>query len=302
MAKRKAPLQLLSPKNDFVFKQIFGDAKNTRPLESFLQATLELPAEEFQELSIIDPNMNPEHESDKLSILDVHVKMRSGKEVDIEIQTQVMPDMCNRLQYYTAKMLANQIQSGEKYSALSQVITIAIVDFTLWPDRKRYHHRFCMHEPEAEILYPDSMEIHTLELPKIPRDYDGSKLCDWLRFISSRTKKEFEFLAGKDTAMAEAYSRLMVLSQDEKERLRALAHEKFVRDHASRMQGAREEGLAEGLAKGEARAMQKIARQMLLRHTPVEEIAAITGLPEAEITRLSKRRATVRSEKKSRKK
>lgn len=282
----KTPLRLLSPKNDFVFKQLFGDAKHTKPLESFLQATLGLPEEEFAELLIIDPNMNPEHEDDKHSILDVHVRMRSGREVDVEIQTQSMPDMCNRLQYYTARLVTGQIQAGGDYGELPQSVTIAITDFRLWPGRGRYHHRFCLYEPDAEIPYPNSMEIHTLELPKLPADGDGSKLWEWLRFIASETRDEFEVLAGKDVAMAEAYGRLMELSQDEKSRLRALAHEKFVRDQANRMRGAR----MEGEARGEAAALKKVARQMLLRHMPVDAIAEMTGLTEPEIKRLSKGR------------
>ncbi len=60
-----APLDILSPKNDFVFKQIFGDAKNIDPLAAFLQAALELPEEEFEDLAIVDPNLNSEYDGDK---------------------------------------------------------------------------------------------------------------------------------------------------------------------------------------------------------------------------------------------
>ncbi len=302
MGKRKTPLPLLSPKNDFVFKQIFGDARHTRPLESFLQATLGFQPEEFAELAIVDPNLNPEHEDDKHSILDVRVKLRSGKEVDVEIQAHAMPDMHNRLQYYTARLVSGQMQSGEDYSVLPQSITIAITDFGMWPGKGRYHHRFYLYDPDAELPYPNSLEIHTLELPKLPKDGDGSKLWEWLRFISSKTRDEFEALAGKDDAMAEAYGRLVVLSEDEKERLRALAREKFARDHANRMRGAREEGLAKGLKKGRAEGraegraagraeiQEKVAREMLALQLPLDVIAKATELSEAEITRLGKRR------------
>ncbi len=42
-----ALIDILSPKNDFVFKQLFGDARHTAPLADFLQAVLGLPKEEF---------------------------------------------------------------------------------------------------------------------------------------------------------------------------------------------------------------------------------------------------------------
>ncbi|MDR3183744.1 MAG: Rpn family recombination-promoting nuclease/putative transposase [Planctomycetaceae bacterium] len=37
---------LLSPKSDIVFKLIFGDQRNADVLAAFLQAVLDLPAEE----------------------------------------------------------------------------------------------------------------------------------------------------------------------------------------------------------------------------------------------------------------
>ena len=56
----ETPSSILSPKNDFVFKQLFGDSAHIAPLAAFLQAALNLPAEEFVDLAIADPNLNQE--------------------------------------------------------------------------------------------------------------------------------------------------------------------------------------------------------------------------------------------------
>ncbi len=290
MAKAKKSLSLLSPKNDFVFKQIFGDSKNTRPLRSFLQATLKLPEELFAGLTIIDPNLNPEFEGDKACAFDVRIELRSGRMLDVEIQTIHAKDMSNRLQYYTAKMIAGQLKAGEGYSGLTQVITIVIADFVMWPENRLYHHGFLLYEPDARIMYPNSLEIHTLELPKIPMADDGSKLYNWLKFVSAKKQEEFELLAEKDTAMAEAYAKLKVLSADELTRLRAEYREKAIRDEEARRLFAAEDGFARGEARGEARSRKNIARKLLLRHTPVADVAEITGLSEAEVKRLAKPR------------
>ncbi len=95
-----APIDMLSPKNDFVFKQLFGDAQHTAILADFLQAVLGLPKEEFADLVIIDPNLNREYEDDKLCILDVRVTTSSGKDVDIEIQLQASSELYDRIQCY----------------------------------------------------------------------------------------------------------------------------------------------------------------------------------------------------------
>jgi predicted transposase/invertase (TIGR01784 family) len=282
-----APLDILSPKNDFVFKQLFGDAGEIAPLSAFLQAALGLPEEEFADLRIIDPTLNPEYGEDKRCILDVRVKTRSGRDVDVEIQVKRTREIFNRIQCYTAKMVAGQVKSGESYGNMPQSVAILIADFLLWENNSRYHHRFRLYEPDERIEYPNSMEIHMLELPKIPADGDDTKLCDWLKFISAETRDEFESLAGKDAAMAKAYARLMELSADEAMRLRADARAKWEWDNESRMQESREEGLAKGLAKGKAEERMQIIRQMLEMRMPVDVIAKATGLPEGEIERLS---------------
>jgi predicted transposase/invertase (TIGR01784 family) len=75
----------LSPRNDVVFKMIFGDTQDTRPLTDFLQSALTLPAEEYAEVFLADPHLQREHLDDKLGILDVRVKITTGQMIDIEI-------------------------------------------------------------------------------------------------------------------------------------------------------------------------------------------------------------------------
>ncbi len=270
---------ILSPKYDFVFKQLFGDANHTAPLEAFLQAALGLPAEEFVGLAVGDPNLNREHEDDKHCILDVRIKTRSGRNVDVEIQIKPTPELLDRIQVYTARMVAGQVKAGESYKGMAQSICIVITDFRMWDQDAQYHHRFRLYDPDAGMQYPNSMEIHSLELPKIPKDSDGTALWNWLKFISSETREEFASLAGKDTVMAEAYARLVELSADEQMRWRQESREKWEWDNAARMRQSR--------AEGEARKQAEIVRRMLQANIPFAEIAELTGCSMAEIEHLS---------------
>ncbi|MDR1490098.1 MAG: Rpn family recombination-promoting nuclease/putative transposase, partial [Desulfovibrio sp.] len=61
----------LSPVNDFVFRKIFGE--KVEILRDFLQAVLDLPVEEYQTLTVVDPNLEREYIDDKLGVLDVKV-------------------------------------------------------------------------------------------------------------------------------------------------------------------------------------------------------------------------------------
>ncbi len=289
-----APIDILSPKNDFVFKQLFGDARHTTILADFLQSVLHLPKEEFVGLVVVDPNLNREYKDDKLCILDVRVTTRSGRDVDVEIQLQPSSEFYDRIQCYVARMVAEKVNSGKSYR-LTQSISIVILDHLLLPGEKtRYHHRFRLYDSEAALEYPNSMEIHTLELPKIPLASDSTRLWKWLRFIASKTREEIMPLTEEDPVMSEALVKLLDMSGDLATRRRAEARAKFLWDQAARERDSREEGLAagraEGKAEGDAEASARIVHRMLQKNVPFAEIAEWTGCPLPEIERLSKER------------
>ena len=72
---------------------------------------------------------------------------------------------------------------------------------------------------------------------------------------------------------------LMELSEDERTRLIAEAYEKAHRDEASRVNWAREEGKHEQT--------KNIARKLLKRNIPIDEIVEATGLTIKEIEELN---------------
>ncbi len=77
--------KILSAKSDFIFKLIFGDDRNVDILAEFLSAVLDIPKEEYESITIIDPNLRMEFEEDKLGILDVKIHTKSKTVIDIEI-------------------------------------------------------------------------------------------------------------------------------------------------------------------------------------------------------------------------
>ena len=78
-------IKYLPPKSDFIFKKIFGDAKNTEILAAFLKSTLDIAPEEYEKIILTDTHINPVDERDKMGILDVKVQTKSGNFIDIEI-------------------------------------------------------------------------------------------------------------------------------------------------------------------------------------------------------------------------
>ena len=254
---REGGSSLLLLKNDVIFKKVFGDEKNKDILKAFLTAMLDLPPEEYDEIMISDPHLRVEAPGEKLGILDLYIKTKDGKQIDVEIQVARTPFMKERITGYTGKMLAVQLRAGEEYAKIKKVITIVILDYSLVSDSEHFHNKYRLYDSETGSLFTDVMEIHTLELKKVPPssappedDKKTERQIYWLRLIKAEREEEIEMLATKIPEIGEAYKVMKRLSQDEEMRLLYDSREKAIRDEQARLYGAREEGIEIGLEMG----------------------------------------------------
>ena len=265
---------VLSPRNDIVFKLIFGDAQDTSILTAFLKSALDLPPEDYQEVMIVDPHLKGDVPDDKQGILDVKVKTPTGKIIDIEIQIVEHPQMRERVVFYLARMVTEQIGRGEDYQSIKRAISILITDYVQIPENQHYHNCYRLHDPKTGSEFTDLLEVNTLELPKLPQEEDGTALWDWLEFLKARQEEELMRLAEKDPQLKKAVSRLVALSEDEQTRLLAESREKLQRDIVARENAA--------AYKAQTETQLAIARRLLSRGVPMDEIVSITELsPDA---------------------
>jgi len=237
--------KILPPKIDIVFKMLFGDQRNEGSLIAFLEAVLEKKIDKVQLLNPINKQKN---EDDKLSILDVKVRLKNGEVIDIEMQARNVSEFRSRISYYSAQMLAEQIGSGGKYSDIKPVISIIVVAETLIFESQKCHNVFSMLEKEEKFLFNDLQEIHVLDLSRILNE-KNELLSDWLKFINSESEEEFMAVAQKNKAIAAAYDELKVLSADKEQRMRYEARLKMQRDVWAFEDAARREGMQQGMQK-----------------------------------------------------
>ncbi|MDR2076457.1 MAG: Rpn family recombination-promoting nuclease/putative transposase [Desulfovibrio sp.] len=282
----------LSPVNDFVFRKIFGEKVGL--LRDFLQAVLDLPAEEYQGLTVVDPNLDREYLDDKLGVLDVKVTTKTGKVLDVEVQVKPQRSIWRRMTFYTAKMVVEQVKSGYQYERINRVISILITDFVLIRENDAYHNRFRLFDARTGAHFPDSIEIDVLEIPKM-READGTQLGNWMRFFGARTEEDFMSAAQTSSAIEEAWGVIKVLSGDERARALAEAREKARMDLDSWLGDARHEGREEGLQEGRQEGLQKgrqeeklaVARNALGENLSAETVAKLTGLSLEDVKRLA---------------
>ncbi len=272
---------LMSPRNDFAFRLLFGDPNNSDILLDLLNAIL--PDDHFQSVVCTDPHLLIP-DTKKECILDIKALSDSGVHVDIEMQVLNLKSMEKRSLFYWAKMYLDQLNRGRSYHELKRTIVISILDYMLMPVED-VHTCFQAYDKTHDILMSDVFEIHFLELPKVHRcrvPYEGTDLLSWLIFLQASTEEEIIMASEGKPAIQKAYHTLQIMSLDEETRRLYEAREMFLHDQATRMQEAKEEGLEEGIKKGR----EEVAKNMLSLGIDDELVIKATGLDQSIINSL----------------
>ena len=280
----------LSPKNDLIFKLIFGSQKNIEILIGFLQSVLDLPANEYDHIELVNTHLQPEMIGDKEGILDIKLHTKNKNIIDIEIQVKTVPDMRERVVFYASKMITEQIKRGEIYNKIKRAISIVITNFRLINDSESYHNRYRLYDKKTGSQFTDVIEICILELIKLPEENDESDLWDWLKFINSESEEECKVIADRNPQIKKAVRIVTEMSMDDSLRYRMESLEKAEHDEISRLKGAKKDGIKVGrelgFRAGEIKKTREIARNLKKKDLPSETIAAVTGLSQKEIESL----------------
>ncbi|CAK0740619.1 hypothetical protein CCP4SC76_1030006 [Gammaproteobacteria bacterium] len=119
----------IDPKVDCVFKALLGSEENRQLLIHFLNAILSAELSgPIVEVEILNPYNDKEFLTDKLSIVDVKAKDKSGRVFQVEIQMCAYPSLPKRMVYNWADIFSQQLQTGGDYTQLKPVSV-----FGCWP-------------------------------------------------------------------------------------------------------------------------------------------------------------------------
>jgi predicted transposase/invertase (TIGR01784 family) len=275
---------IMSPKYDFVFKYIFGNEKHKDLLIALLSDVLGVPEEEFEGIEIINSELLKEFKEDKKGILDVRVKTKVGKQIDVEIQILPTDYMAERTIFYWSKMYTSQIKPGDTYDKLKKCVTINIVDFKCTPLKKLYS-SYHLTEDTTSYRLTDIIEVHFLEIPKlfdedIEKD-ENDPIVQWMEFLDAKSKGAMEMLAEKNKDIKKAYDLLQIISKDEKARILYEARQAEISDQLTRLKSAEEKGATEKAI--------RVAENLLRMGLNVEQIATASELPVERIIEIKKK-------------
>ena len=281
----------IDPTVDFACKMLLGDPAHSRLTIHFLNAVLR-PQSPIVEVEYLNPIVLQEFDLDKLAILDILARDDRGRRFDIEVQRTKPGWLPQRLTYYAATQLVEQIGEGDSYHKLCPSIGICILNAKLFPNVATYHQAFRLRSQDGLEL-TDCLEIHTLELPKYHRASNNVRVIDpldqWMDFFRNAAGSTRDDLMKRLTSpiFEEAIGVLEMISRTPEQRRLYNARLKCELDENTRREAARielEAAIAEGKAEGKAEA--KIEQFQMLQGLLDEQPVQLEALQSMTLTAL----------------
>ncbi|MCL2080386.1 MAG: Rpn family recombination-promoting nuclease/putative transposase [Oscillospiraceae bacterium] len=264
-------------KTDILFKMLFVKYPNL--LKKLISELLRIKLESIEKFEIRNPDMLPEVIGDKFCRLDINMEV-DGQRVDLEVQVEDEGDYIERSMYYWAREFSSALASGtDGYGSLPRTIIISIIDFIQF-DCEEFFSEFQPLEVTRHTLMSNKMGFIFFELPKLPAEISRKNMLQvWLRLFKANTEEELaEIEKWEVPEMQQAINayREVTVSPEFRELVRM--QEKARLDERQALHHARKVARAEGMA--------EVAKNLLRRNRPLNEIMEDTGLTQAEIESL----------------
>ena len=307
--------EFINPFTDFGFKRIFGQEINKDLTIDFLNLLLD-GERHITDLTINNPEMQPETEAERLVVFDLYCESDDGTQFIVEMQAARQNFFLDRSLYYQSRAIVAQGEKGKNWCYdLQPVYGIFFMDFTMSECSGLRTDVALMNMKTNKVFNPKLRQIY-LEMPRFTKEANE---CEndferWLYLIKNmKMLKRMPFKAqravwDKLLEVADVAS----LNKDEKALYdRAL---KNYRDYHSVMETAqmdghkagwkegheagREEGhkegleeglkqgLQEGMIKGELKKQIEIAQKLKNMGLSISAIQESTGLSKEEIQQL----------------
>ena len=207
-----------------------------------------------KESTVLNPN--PGIIGKKRIILDVHVKDEMNRHFNIEMQTTYkgIAEMM-RFEFYGARALNNQLNSGKKYKDLKPVYQIIFIDEYAWNNRNLINHYQMRNEQgENESYYPLILRtyIHMPAINDIVKEKELQRLNDFeqLVYLFENNEKN-DILKSKERLVKVFVDKYEEMQKDDELWSTAMAIQMGEARYRYGLEDSFEEGMKEGKIEGE---------------------------------------------------
>ena len=276
---------ILPPSDDRVFKLILSPEESKPILKDLISSVIKHPVIDVE---VRNSEIPPEDTHEKAERLDVNCRIDDGSQVDLEMQaSRIQEDSDGQYQnlkgksiYYLCDLHSSQPSKGlRRYDKLARTYQVTFCSYTVFPERLGYVNSYSLRHDEDNELLSDAIHVVYVELSKLQEIMkksvddmtDLEKWAVFFQYASEPTYRETvnEVIASKEVLQM-AGSRLMSISQDERERAVFRSRRMYQTDLQSDLATAEDRGRRQGIL--------TIAKNLLAMGMPHDQIVAATGL------------------------
>ncbi|MDR0619934.1 MAG: Rpn family recombination-promoting nuclease/putative transposase [Bacteroidales bacterium] len=292
-------MKYLDPKNDLIFKRIFGHHKDLciSLLNSMLPLSRPIVSIEYEASELV-----PDIAFLKNSIVDVKCTDSLDRIFIVEMQMEWSDSFQSRVLFNASKAYIRQMRKGDDYKLLYPVYALSLVNDIFDSDPQTYYHHYQVVNIADTRKQIKGLELVFIELPKFkPGKKNEKKLHDlWMRFLTEIDEETHNVpkQLNSDPKIRKALSLVEESAYSEQDMIyyekvedAIRTHRTYISDALAAIERGKEEGKAQGIAEGivqgraegERNKTIEIVKNSFAAGIDIEQIAGITGLPAAEI-------------------
>ncbi|MCR0207201.1 Rpn family recombination-promoting nuclease/putative transposase [[Clostridium] innocuum] len=214
-----------------------------------------------KESTVMNPNLDPKTIGKKKIILDVHVKDENGQLFCIEMQTTFSETEKKRFEFYGARALNDQLNSGEKYELLKPVHQIIFIDEYPWNNQNLMNH-YQMRTEKGEVENKKALikrsYIHLPVINELVRKQGILKLNDFeqLCFLFENNEND-AILKTKERLVKVFVEKYKEMQKNDKLWSTAMAIQMGEARYRNGLNDSYKEGLEKGLEQGIEKGIKK---------------------------------------------
>ena len=257
---RKQSEDVLNYRNDLFFKYTLSreDEGSIFARNTIIERVTGI---RVKESTVMNPNLDPKTIGKKKIILDVHVKDENGQLFCIEMQTTFSETELKRFEFYGARALNDQLNSGEKYELLKPVHQIIFIDEYPWNNQNLMNH-YQMRTEKGEVENKKALikrsYIHLPVINELVRKQGILKLNDFeqLCFLFENNEND-AILKTRERLVKVFMEKYKEMQKNEKLWSTAMAIQMGEARYRNGLNDSYKEGLEKGLEQGIEKGIKK---------------------------------------------
>ena len=211
--------------NNYMFRFILQ--KNQKVLKGLISALLHLNPEEIKNVEIRNPINLAGNVAGKEFILDIEVMLNDDTLINLEMQVANEHNWPERSLAYACRSFDN-LNRGENYEEVIQVIHIGFLEFTLFKDAPEFYSEYKIMNVRNHYVYSSKFVLRVVNLSKIELATEEDKAFQidyWARLFKANTWEELKMLAKDNEYLQEAAESLYIANADEMVRQQCYARQ-----------------------------------------------------------------------------